>query len=54
MQYPRDKEIYNLRKQGLTQQQIGDRYGMTRQRVQQICEAERWKEERKSNDNHRP
>lgn len=32
-----NEEIKNLRKQGLTYEEIGKKYGLSRQRVEQIC-----------------
>lgn len=35
--FKRNQEIKELRKQGLTYEEIGKRYGISRQRVEQIC-----------------
>ena len=40
MNETRDAEIIRLRDNGLTLQEIGDRYGLTRERVRQIVERE--------------
>ena len=37
----RDKEIIELRNQGLTLQSIGQKYGITRERVRVICKRNR-------------
>ena len=35
--FKRNEEIKELRKQGLTYEEIGKRYGLSRQRIEQIC-----------------
>lgn len=40
----RNKDIYELRKQGLTLKEIGLRYGIQRERVRQICNSIKRKE----------
>ena len=35
----RNEKIKELRKQGLTYEEIGKRYGLSRQRVEQICKT---------------
>ena len=41
----RDREIYELRLKGLTMQEIGNKYGISRERVRQIYEREKAKYE---------
>ena len=43
----RNKEIIQLIKEGKTYQEIGERFGISRQRVQQIAKKEGIKKERK-------
>lgn len=40
----RNSAIYWIRQQGTTLEEIGNQFGMTRERVRQICEKEKEKQ----------